>query len=314
MTPPGSAVIVGATGPTGIHLAAALRARGLRVRVCSRSRRSLEKRFSEQQYELVAADARDPAALTTAVEGCDVAFDCIGLPPDQMDQHAVTARHLAEAARRAGARCVQVSSYWAYLPLRTASLNERHPREGGGEWVRHRRAAEDILLEAGAAIVHLPDFFGPDVHTSTIQQPLQEAVAGKTMNWIGSPDVEREYAFIPDAMEIVTRLALCDEAYGDRWIVPGAGPLSGRRLQQIVSDILRRPVKLRSAGMWMLRLVSLFNSDLRGFLQMAPDYMKPLRFDAAKLRALLGDPPVRPYEDSVAATLDWLRRTQSAGS
>jgi hypothetical protein len=42
-------------------------------------------------------------------------------------------------------------------------MNESHPRSGGPPWVRYRREAEDILCEAGAAILHLPDFYGPHV-------------------------------------------------------------------------------------------------------------------------------------------------------
>jgi hypothetical protein len=47
--------------------------------------------------------------------------------------------------------------------------------------VRFRREPEDILLDAGAAVVNLPDFHGPEVHVNTLQQALVEAVAGKRM-------------------------------------------------------------------------------------------------------------------------------------
>jgi hypothetical protein len=81
-------------------------------------------------------------------------YDCVGLPGDQM--------HL-------------------------------HPRSGGRPWVRYRREAEDVLCEAGAAIMHLPDFYGPHVHVSTLQNALIEAAFGKTVNWLGSADTQREY-------------------------------------------------------------------------------------------------------------------------
>jgi hypothetical protein len=58
------------------------------------------------------------------------------------------------------ARCVQVSSYWAYYPQVRTEMNEGHPRRDGPAWVCYRREAEDILSEAGAAILHLPDFYG----------------------------------------------------------------------------------------------------------------------------------------------------------
>lgn len=301
------AVIVGATGPTGVHLAQSLRARGIEVRVASRSRENLEQHFSADEYELFPADATDRAETLRAVEGCDLVCDAIGLPGDQMDLHAVTAASIAAAVRQTGARCLQVSSFWAYLPLEYIPLNERHPREGGNPWIERRREAEDILRAAGAAIVHLPDFFGPLVHTSTLQQPLREAAQGQTMNWIGSLDAEHEFAYIPDAMETVAQLALRDEAYGERWIVPGAGPLSGEDVRALVSKKLGHEAKMRGAGLWTLRLVSLFSKDLRGFLQMVPEYLKPLVYDGSKLRALLGDLPMRPYAESIGATLDWLK-------
>ena len=47
--------------------------------------------------------------------------------------------------------------------------------------VRFRRDPEDILLDAGAAIINLAHFYGPEVHVSTLQQAVVETVAGKRM-------------------------------------------------------------------------------------------------------------------------------------
>jgi len=56
----------------------------------------------------------------------------------------------------------------------------------------------------------------------------------------------------------------------------------------------------------MLRLVSLFNKELRGFMQVAPEYMKPVSYDVRKLEALLGPLSMTPYDAAIAQTLDWL--------
>ena len=53
----------------------------------------------------------------------------------------------------------------------------------------------------------------------------------------------------------------------------------------------------------MLRMVSLFKKDLRGFLQIAPNYMQPVRYDARKLAGLLGPPTLTSYEDGIGRTL-----------
>lgn len=303
------AAVIGAGGPTGAYLTAALLDRGCRVRVVGRHRDRLEEAFSDRDVEVAAADAADPAATLEAVAGCDLVADCIGLGPEQMHLHPITAANIADAVRATGARCIHVSSFWAYLPIRRLPLDERHPRSGGVEYVELRRAAEDVLEQAGAAVVNLPDFYGPRVHSSTLQQPLTEAVAGGPMNWIGKAGTPREYAFIPDAMRTVAALAARREAYGERWIVPGAGPLTGDDVERIVSEHLGRRVKLRAAGPTMLRLVSWFSRPLRQFMPMVPYYVEPISYDGSKLRALLGEPGVTSYRDGIAATLDWLRQT-----
>jgi hypothetical protein len=54
-----------------------------------------------------------------------------------------------------------------------------------------------------------------------------------------------------------------------------------------------------------LRIVSLFNKELRGLLQVAPEYMKPVSYDARKLEGLLGRQAMTPYEAGIATTLQW---------
>jgi nucleoside-diphosphate-sugar epimerase len=301
------AVILGATGPTGYHLAHALQRRGIAMRLVARDRGHLARVFGDFPAELVDADVTHATEAARAVGGCDLVFDCIGLPASHMAEHSLTARNIAAAVRGTSARCVHVSSYWAYLPAVRTPISEAHPRAGGGEWVRQRRAAEDILQDAGAAVLNLPDFFGPRVHTSTLQQALSEATAGKTMNWIGSVDVPHEYAYVPDAMAIAAALAMHPGAYGERWIVPGSGPITGREVAAIAAEILGRRVAIRAAGPTLLRIVSLFNEPLRGFMQMVPEYQKPITYDASKLAALIGKPPATSYVAAIRRTLDSLR-------
>jgi nucleoside-diphosphate-sugar epimerase len=306
---PGRIAIVGATGPTGRALASALAARGRAVRVVSRRLQALQNCFPQPAIEKSPGDAMDAASLASALKGCDIVVDCIGLPGERMAEHAVTARHIAEIAKGAGARCLQVSSYWCYMPLGAGPVTERHPRAGGPPWARARREAEDILRDAGAAIVHLPDFFGPNVHTSTLQLGVVAAANGKPMDWIGPADVERDYIYVPDAMRVVADLLAKDEAYGEDWIIPGSGPVSALRLAQILSRLLARNVRVRAAPPWLLKGVALFRKDLRGFLPMLPEYAKPLSFDGAKLERLLGRTPRTSYEDALRSTIASLKQS-----
>jgi nucleoside-diphosphate-sugar epimerase len=264
--------VAGATGPTGIHLVTELRKTVASVRAIARSTDRLARLFPDAAVEKWLADILDADATLRAIEGCDLVYDCIGLPGDQMHLHPVTARNIAGALRHTKARCVQVSSYWAYYPQVRSEMNENHPRSGGPPWVRYRREAEDVLGAAGAAILHLPDFYGPRVHVSTLQNALNEAASGKTVNWLGRADIQREYVYVPDAMRIAVEIGARNEALGEHWCLPGSGPLSGRQAADIAARHLGRQVKMRAAGMTTLRIVSIFNKDLRGLLQVAPNY------------------------------------------
>lgn len=299
-------VIVGATAAIGISLAHALRESRLLVRVTSRSEANLKRCFTGKVDEIVTADVVNADDSRRAIDRCDLVFNCIGLPGHQMSQHPVAAQNIAIAIEQTGARCVHVSSYWSYLPAVELPLNERHPRTGGSQWVHYRRAAEDILQRAGAAILNLPDFYGPYAHTGTLQQALIDASRGKPMRWIGATDTVHEYAFVLDAVHIAAKLATYAQAYGQRWIIPGAGRITGQQVADIVVRVLDRPVKLRSAGAALLRILSLFNKTLRDFMQLVPEYVKPITYDGTKLEGLIGKPVMTSYDDGIARTLHWL--------
>jgi nucleoside-diphosphate-sugar epimerase len=302
--------ILGATGPSGICLSQIFQKKSCRVRVVSRNSRNLERLFPDDSVERLAVDLTDPDGTRKAVSGMDLVFDCVGLPADQMGKHHLIARNIGSAVQESGADCVQISSFWSYLPIRSLPVDENHPREGGPDWSRYRREAEDVLLEAGASVLHLPDFYGPHVHTSILQNALQEAVQGKPVNWIGSSQTNREHIFIQDAMEIAAKVSKNPSAKGQKFIVPGTGPLNGDRLISIIRQHLGEPVKLRSAGPFLLRIASLFQRELRLFMPMIPHYIKPITFDASALRRLIGPIKLTSYEEGIGETLDWIQNSR----
>src|SRR6516225_5447217 len=154
--------VVGATGPTGIQLVAELRKTVASVRAIARSADRLARLFPEAAVEKWSADVLDADATLRAIEGCDLVYDCIGLPGDQMHLHPVTARNIAGALGQTKARCVQVSSYWAYYPQVRTEMNETVlgalPARGRGcsmrGWRRHFASAR--LLRAPCARQYAP--------------------------------------------------------------------------------------------------------------------------------------------------------------
>jgi uncharacterized protein YbjT (DUF2867 family) len=110
--------VVGATGPTGRALASELVGRKCTVREVSRRSDALKAHFPAPEFEKKSGDAMEFASLGAALEGCDLAIDCIGPPGDRMADHPATARNIAQFVRGSGARCMQVSSYWSFVPIK----------------------------------------------------------------------------------------------------------------------------------------------------------------------------------------------------
>ena len=60
----------------------------------------------------------------------------------------------------------------------------------------------------------------------------------------------------------------------------------------------------------MLWIISLFNKDVRRLMQIAPDYIKPVRYNASKLEGLLGVLKLTSYDTGVGQTLAWIASTR----
>ena len=118
--------------------------------------------------------------------------------------------------------------------------------------------------------------------------------------------LDRDYAYVPDAMRVAAELARHPGAGGRRWVLAGSGALSARRAVEIAEGHLGKKLKLRAAPPWLLRIIGLFSAELRGFLPMVPHYSRPIAYDEGRLAALLGPGEHTPYERAIPATLNWL--------
>jgi dihydroflavonol-4-reductase len=132
------ALVTGATGFIGAHLARALVERGLGVRCLVRSAAAAGRRFdllADLAVEIVPGDLRDAAALRDAVEGCDVVYHCAAdyrlYAPDPSAMYASnvagTENLLAACAAAGTSRVVYTSSVGALGLRRDGAADESTP-------------------------------------------------------------------------------------------------------------------------------------------------------------------------------------------
>jgi len=301
--------VFGATGATGREVVGELLRRGVHVRVVSRSPDHLARVFSEMGVERHAADLTDRDAAIQAAQGCDLIFDCVGLPLERFHLHVAIAQNTAAAMEASGARGLLVTSYWSYGPGDACPMPEDRPLAPGSEKARIRREQEEALLQAGAAVARLPDFYGPGAEISLLNDGLKALAAGKSVFWAGDPDAPRDFSFIPDTGRLLCDLAERSSAYGQPWNVPGSGPEPPRKILEQAAALRSTRLKLRRASRWMLDLAGLFRPDIRGFRDLLPLYERPVILDDTRIRRLLAEIHLTPYEEGIRRTFLWLETT-----
>ncbi|MBS1873659.1 MAG: NAD(P)H-binding protein [Acidobacteria bacterium] len=306
--------IFGAAGAIGHSIAAELDRRGLPFRAVGRNRERLAREYPKA--DCVAADLMDSEAAEWAASSVDTIFYTVGVSSyTDFPKHLTAMRATIEAAVKAGVeRILVVSSVYGYGSPLTPKVAETHPREPAARKGKIRKEQEDIAMEAHragrihAAVVHLPDFYGPYAELSLAHQVFGPALAGKRATWLGSVDLPHEFIYVPDAGAPLVELASREAAWGERWNLGGAGTILARDfITRIYQEVGRKP-RWMAASKMMLWLMSPFNSLMRELIEMQYLVETPVILDDSKLERLLGGLYKTPYEAGIRSTIEWMRR------
>jgi len=320
------ALVSGAHGFVGSHLARALLERGEKVRVLDRpaprladvggERRSgLDLLGIRDEVELVEADLRDAEAVAAAVEGSSSVFHLaaqtiVGVaresPLETFEVNVQGAWNVFEACRtKEVERVVFASSDKAYgsspeLPYREDfPLRAAYPYDAS-------KAAADTIARSYATAYGLPlavtrfanVYGGGDLNFSRlIPETVIALLDGRApvIRSDGSP--ERDFLHVDDAVSAYLAIAgaLDDGAEGEAFNAGGERPRSVREVVELIAT---------AAGTGI-------EPDIRG--QGNPDGEIDRQFvDSAKLRELTGWRPRVALEDGLKATLEWYREHPEA--
>ena len=163
------ALVTGATGFVGSHLAEALRQRGDDVTALARSSRKAEPLIA-QGVSVIPGDLHDRAALQRAMEGQNVVYHVAGLVAARNEAEFLRANrggteNVVAAMERAGvSRLILVSSLAAAGPApRGAPLSGDEPARPVTAYGRSKLAAEQTVRRSGLSwsIIRPPIVYGP---------------------------------------------------------------------------------------------------------------------------------------------------------
>jgi nucleoside-diphosphate-sugar epimerase len=313
--------IFGAGGAIGIPVAEELERRGIPFRVVGRSRGKLERTFGGMKHaEIFPADLSQSRDAGAAARGVDTIVYCVGLPYPSHSLHPLLMRTTVEAAKMVGvSRLVLVSSVYGYGVPRTSRVSETHPREPHTQKGQYRKQQEDIVLAAHTPggmrtlILRLPDFYGPHANLSLAHMVFDAALKGKTANWVGPANTPHEFVYVPDTGPVIADLASDDECFGQAWNFAGPAVINTMDFITRVYRAAGHAPKYREAGRTLLKLVGIFNPEIREVVEMLYLQETPVLLDDSKLLARF---PVHktPYDEGIRLTLGAMKaEANSAG-
>ena len=303
--------VVFGTGPIGLATAGELVARDLPVRVVNRSGRA----DVPAGVEVVAADATDRDAATTAAAGAAVVYQCLNPAYHRWAQDFPPLQAGVVAACRAtGARLVSFENVYMYGDTGGTTMTEETPTRAHTRKGKVRLAMADelrSLFQAGqldVATARASDYFGPG---ALEQSPLGElvigkALAGKSAQVVGDPTLPHSYTYIPDAGRTMAELGVRDDVGGEVFHVPNAPARSTREIITMIGEQLGTTIKVQSAPKLLLRAMGLFNPTVREVIEMLYEFEQPFVVDSTKAEQRLGLAPT-PLDEALAATVAWFR-------
>ena len=286
------ALVTGATGFVGWHVARLLTERGYRVRVLVRGK----GRVPELDVEEYEGDLRDPASLLPAAEGCGTVFHVAAdyrlwskNPKDLYRSNVGGTRNMLSAAVTAGVeRIVYTSTVGCIGIPESGTGDETTPvaeEDMAGTYKRSKFLAEQVALEFAAA--------GVPVVIVNPTAPMGDHDFKPTPTGAIVRDFLRGAlpAYIDTGLNVVNvrdvalgHLLACEHGVpGERYILGGENMTLGQILRELARLTGRRPplIRLPYAVAWTAGVVTTAFANLTGIPPKAP--MEAVRMAKKKM-------------------------------
>ncbi len=305
-------VVFGSNGPLGQALIRELQKRDdVRIRAVSRSGGGLQP----EGVERMAADALDLEATRKASKKASVIFHCMNVPYSKWSGTLEPMMaNLMAAAEDVRAKLVYADNVYAYGNV-DGSLRETLPWEAA---TRKGRIRANILrmLEAGGetgdfsfTVGMASDFYGPgatqNAHLGTLV--FERILKGQSAQYVGIPHLPHSFTYLPDMAADLVTLAFDARADNRTWHVRNAPALSFEDLTGLLGQELEREIGIQSIPPFLLRMMGLFNRDIREIGEMLYQFRKPFIVDDSDFRNTFGG-EATALVDGLHTTLEWFRK------
>jgi nucleoside-diphosphate-sugar epimerase len=291
-------VVVGA-GPVGTAVAESLAEQGERVKLVTRGGGGPD----HPNVERVAADASDPAVLSSVAAGAETLFSCGGPAYENWPTDwPPLGESLITTAQNTGALLLTTGNLYGYgAPTHPMTeQDEDRPNSVKGQ-VRAKLWADALAAHRDGRIrtaeVRGSDYLGAGAASFFTIGVLPGVLRGKATLVPADLDAAHSWTYVGDVARTLISVAMEDSAWGRIWHVPTAPPVSIRELAAQAAAIagVRAP-KLQSMPSAVLWLGGLFNRQAKEIRELQYQFRHPFVLDATAAAKTFGIEPVSTDE------------------
>jgi nucleoside-diphosphate-sugar epimerase len=319
------ALVTGATGFAGGHLARQMQKEGHAVRVLARASQKAHARASEG-FEIATGDLADAAALDRAVAGCEAVFHVAALyrvdgVADRMFQEVNVegTRRLLEAALRHGVRrFIHTSSVGVHGAIAHPPADETWPFAPRDAYQRSKCDGERVAASfrsrgLDVVIVRPVGIFGPG---DTRFLKLFRAIARGRFVMLGSGRSLYQLTYVEDLVRGMLLCAKKPEASGEDFIISGPPAVTINELVQRVAQTVGAAAPRLRLPLWPFQLAApVCQRVCRAIGVEPPLYPRRLEFFSdsrsfsfQKARTRLGYEPRVLLDEGLRCTAEWYRK------
>jgi nucleoside-diphosphate-sugar epimerase len=292
--------IIGA-GPVGRHVAELLAARGSEVVVATRS--GTDTGITGVQH--LALDASDATALSAAVEGAAVLYNCAN-PGDYTSWEKFwppLASSILTAAEHSGAVLAITGNLYPYGPVSVPMVEGMPDAATDHKGILRARMWADVKAanDAGrlrAVEVRGSDYVGRGVgENGHITRIMPAALAGKSVRVMDDANQPHSWTDVYDEARALIAAAENDQAWGRILHAPTNAPrTAAEAINDVLASVGKPAVKVKRYPLVMTRSLAKVNGLFRELSETSYQRSAPYVLDSSRSEKLLGLTP-SPWED-----------------